>query len=144
MVVLFFLEHLVWYHMISKEKGTYMKNYAKALMLAMSIGFLSAPISYAQTDTIDTEIGLQNVEKVDAEFLKSCVKTENLDNGGKRAKEVLRSVYCDDGDQNTSYYYYQLYPDVPTFLGKENSKPLQGYFNAVSYTHLTLPTIYSV
>ena len=106
-----------------------MKNYAKALMLAMSIGFLSAPISYAQTDTIDTEIGLQNVEKVDAEFLKSCVKTENLNNGGKRAKEVLRSVYCDDGEQNTSYYYYQLYPDVPTFLGKENSKPLQGYFN---------------
>lgn len=106
-----------------------MKNYAKAIMLATSIGFLSAPISYAQTDTIDTEIGLQNVEKVDAEFLKSCVKTESLDNGGKRAKEVLRSVHCDNGDQNTSYYYYQLYPDVPTFLGKEKEKPLQGYFN---------------
>lgn len=106
-----------------------MKNYAKALMLATSIGFLAAPISYAQTDTIDTEIGLQNVEKVNAEFLKSCVKTESLDNGGKRAKEVLSSGHCDNGDQNTSYYYYQLYPDVPTFLGKENSKPILGYFN---------------
>lgn len=106
-----------------------MKHYAKPLVYALSIGVLSAPIAYAQTDETTESIGLQNVEKVDAEFAKVCVDTDDLKNGGKKALKLSNLNECEDGKDGFSYYYYQLYSNVPTFIGEIDNTPMQGYFN---------------
>lgn len=105
-----------------------MKHYIKTFAFIISLGFVITPISHAQTGVLDKDIGLQNVDRVDAEFIKTCVNTEDIENGGKKANKILNMDKCDDSDEN-SPYYYRLYPDAPTFLGKEGDDALRGYFN---------------
>ena len=105
-----------------------MKQYMKSFIFAISLVFIITPVSHAQTGVLDKDIGLQNVDRVDAEFIKTCVTTKDIENGGKKANKILDINECDNSDEN-SFYYYRLYPDVPTFLGKEGDYALSGYFD---------------
>lgn len=106
-----------------------MRNYAKPLVYTLSLGVLSSPLAYAQTDAHNTNIGLQNVEKVDADFVKVCVNTSDENDRVKEPLKISNLSDCEDGKDNSSYYYYQLYSNVPTFIGKIGNNPAQGYFN---------------
>ena len=100
----------------------------KSFIFAISLVFIITPVSHAQTGVLDKDIGLQNVDRVDAEFIKTCVTTKDIENGGKKANKILDINECDNSDEN-SFYYYRLYPDAPTFLGKEGDYALSGYFD---------------